>query len=88
MATLNEMIYSQHLFAEKEKCKHLDDYRVWNFLPKDDMVISEASCHGLSEKSKGLIQKNYIFSITKNIIRNHAYSVQAEVRIVQNSAIQ
>ena len=28
--TLNEMINLQHLFAEKEKCKHLDDYRVWN----------------------------------------------------------
>lgn len=26
-------------------------------LPKDDMVISEASCHGLSEKSKGLDTK-------------------------------
>ena len=58
------------------------------FVPKDDMVISEASCHGLKENSRGLIQKNYIFSITKNIIRNHAYSVLAEISIVQTSTIQ
>ena len=27
------------------------------FVPKDDLVISEASCHGLKENSRGLIQK-------------------------------
>ena len=27
------------------------------FVTKDDMVISEASCHGLKENSRGLIQK-------------------------------
>ena len=53
--TLNEMINFQHLFAEKEKCKHLDDYRVWNFcasqLTAEALLLGEAKIDKLQDKS-------------------------------------